>query len=180
MAKFSPVLQSSTTFNYDKVFFVATTDDATNNEFVQGDVVCGILQSNAQTGVIAGYTSWRNVTQGAAIATTVPAPGTNVLPAVIGTKIPLTQEVLTVDATAAGVGFAAKPADANYATALIADADIRVRVDGTAPTAAVGFEQQAGSTFELESELELTQFKAIRTAAVDASLTIQYYTVIEA
>lgn len=180
MAKFSPVTQSSTTFNYEKVFFVATTDDAVNNEFVQGDVICGILQTNNETGAIIGYTAWRNVSQGAAIATTVPAPGTNVLPATIGTKIPLAQEILTVDNTVAGVGFAAKPADANYATIQIANADIRIRVDNTAPTATVGFEQQAGSTFELESELELTQFKAIRTAAVDASLTIQYYTVIDA
>lgn len=63
------------------------------------------------------------------------------------------------------------------ATALMLSVEtnsIRVRWDGTAPTAAVGHLLNPGDTFELYGLGNIKNLRMIRTAAPDASVTITY------
>jgi len=173
MAIFSTVSPTAATeFFYENRVFKAITN---GTGFTQDDIIIGRAQFNATTGAFIAYAGFNNVATGLDLAA-APAIGTDVVPTAAGALRPLTQEVLTVDATVGGVGFAAKPADANHAVIQIQGAPLRLTLSGTAPTATVGLEQEAGTTFILESEEELNAFLGIRTTAVDSTLFIQYYT----
>lgn len=50
-------------------------------------------------------------------------------------------------------------------------AEIRIRVDGTAPTASVGLLVSVGDTFEIASNADLAALKMIRTGSVSATVT---------
>lgn len=53
-------------------------------------------------------------------------------------------------------------------------ANIRVRTDGTAPTAAVGHLVNIGDVIELDSIEDITSFQAIRTGDTSATLSVTY------
>ena len=84
-------------------------------------------------------------------------------------------EQLTIDATVGGIGLTA----ATYGTdtkayITVEGADIRFRIDGTAPTAAIGHLVNNGGIIKLDSASDLAHFKAIRTGAVSATITCTY------
>ena len=54
------------------------------------------------------------------------------------------------------------------------DAAVRFRLDGTAPTSAVGHELEVGDTLELDSEHQLENVRFIRRNGVDATLQCAY------
>lgn len=86
-------------------------------------------------------------------------------------------ETLTVDNTAAGIGTTA--ATAGNATAAffgpVEAADVRWRVDGTAPSASVGHLLPAQKTLYIEGTDLIKKIKFIRTDAVNASVPVTYY-----
>ena len=71
-------------------------------------------------------------------------------------------------------GFASLPKTATYAFLSVEDDDIRVRIDGTAPTASEGIFLGTGDSFEIYGLAALTNFKAIATDTGNASLKINY------
>jgi hypothetical protein len=87
---------------------------------------------------------------------------------------------LTIDNTAAGIGFTASDLAAGNGHPQINSAtctsnssggDFRYRVDGTAPTSSVGVLVPAGGNISFSSPLALSAFKAIRTASTSAVLS---------
>jgi len=86
-------------------------------------------------------------------------------------------ETLTVAGTA--VAFtAAKLAVASKEKAIrawvtVAGADVRYRVDGTAPTAAVGHAVENGGTIEIEGQTNLERFRIIAQSGT-ATVTVSY------
>lgn len=96
-------------------------------------------------------------------------------------------EQVTIDATAGGVGFTAAKINpsctncnpdnsrASRADCKVESADIRLSLTATAPTSAVGLLIANGSTFTLYGYTNISTFKAIRTAAVSATLSCIYY-----
>jgi hypothetical protein len=56
----------------------------------------------------------------------------------------------------------------------IEDNGIRFRLDGLAPTSAVGMEAGSGDMIELNGIDEIVQFRAIRSGAADAVLNVTY------
>ena len=89
-------------------------------------------------------------------------------------QYPVGYEEITVSSTA--VGFT----DDEYGAAKTAlvqvdGAPIRVREDGTAPTATVGREYYPGDAFYVRGDL--SYFKAIRLSAADATLRVTYQSV---
>lgn len=87
---------------------------------------------------------------------------------------------LTIDSTAAGVGFTASDLAQGNGHPQINSAscvsntdggDFRFRVDGTAPTTSVGVLVPAGGALIFNSPLSLIAFKAIRTAGTSAVLS---------
>ena len=86
-------------------------------------------------------------------------------------------ETLTVDNTAAGIGGTA--ATVGNATAAfygpVETADIRWRVDGTAPTASVGHLLPVQKTLYIEGTDQIKKILFIRTGAVSASVPVTYY-----
>ena len=88
-------------------------------------------------------------------------------------------EHLTLAATASGIAATTRnpsgsPA-AQFCSGLVETADIRIRVDGTAPTASVGSLAQAGATVELAGADTLRRFSAIRTSGTSAGLALTCY-----
>ncbi|KKL65062.1 hypothetical protein LCGC14_2158740 [marine sediment metagenome] len=89
-------------------------------------------------------------------------------------------EPLTVDATVGGVPFTeatmnpsgAPPAYAAFCT--VEDAAIRIRLDGTGPTAAVGTLFNIGDTFVVWGRRDLMSARFIRQGAVSAVLSTQF------
>lgn len=82
-------------------------------------------------------------------------------------------ETITVSTTAIGLTTVTRD-DANHALLTSEGADFRYRVDGTDPTASVGHLVLAGAVLVLEGRGELQNFKAIRDAAVDITLSVSY------
>jgi len=85
---------------------------------------------------------------------------------------------VTVDNTAGGVSLGTVPGTAKTALIQNNGAEIRIRVDGGAPTTVVGFLVADGDTIEFfddDYETSLRNFRAIRTGAVSSTLTIQYF-----
>jgi len=84
-------------------------------------------------------------------------------------------EAVTVDSTAGGVGLtAATIAGTNRALLTVETAAIRYTVNGTAPTTAVGHLAQPGDVIKLESQDELTKFRAIRQGGVSGTIMASY------
>lgn len=86
---------------------------------------------------------------------------------------PLNFEKLTVDGTATPL-TAAEYAGARTAVICVEDAGIRYRLDGTAPTTAVGISLASGDIVVLQSPEEIAGFQGIATTATDAVLQIAY------
>lgn len=172
MAAFSNFPVAATVYSYLVTYYRALT---AGTGYTVGDVIRETTQINTATGAPTGVKVWYNVDQDVAIAA---APLVADIEALDKNRIVLSAASLTVSNVAAGVSFAAPPADANYAEVHVWDADVVVTLDGTAPTATgTGFRQANGQTFELESRLEITQLKALRLGAVDAKLYVTYYRV---
>lgn len=83
----------------------------------------------------------------------------------------------TVTVTNAAVGLTAttyKPTakpQMDHCVFTVESADIRIRFDGTDPTASVGIPILQNSTFTLDSNEDMQQLKMIRQAAVSATVT---------
>ncbi len=82
-------------------------------------------------------------------------------------------EPLTIPGVSTGL-TAATLAGRNGAFVTVEDAPIRVQLDGTAPTANDGHLINPGDSFDLESPDELSNFRAIRTGSVSATLQVSY------
>ena len=78
---------------------------------------------------------------------------------------------LTVAGTAAGLTV---PTDVNYAIMSVETGAMRVRVDGTNPTDAIGFLVSAGQELKVFGEDQLNNLKMIRVTSDSAVLNIQY------
>lgn len=87
-------------------------------------------------------------------------------------------EAITVAATAIGPTAAthasATTRKATRAYVTVETASIRVRYDGTAPTAAIGHLKQAGEEFVVEGSANIAALLMIRTGATSASVHITY------
>lgn len=179
MAIFANSSVATDSFQINTLRYVAITDDAANAEFSQGDTILGFQPINLATSAL-GTVSYFNQSTNTALALTTPTVGTQIRAVQQDELIALADEALTIDANAGGVALAAKPADANYAVVQVdpSGGAVRLTVSGDAPTAGVGggVLQQAGVSFTLESEDELTNFLAIRETTTDGALFIQYYT----
>ena len=89
-------------------------------------------------------------------------------------------EALTVDATGGGVPFTEstmnpsgeRPARAAFVT--VEDAPIRLRADGTGPTATVGIPYEAGDTFVVWGRRDLMSVRFIRQGGVSATLSTEF------
>ena len=89
-------------------------------------------------------------------------------------------EALTVDATVGGVPFTeatmnpggAPPAYAAFCT--VEDAAIRIRLDGTGPTATVGTPYEVGDTFVVWGRRDLISIRFIRQGAASATLSTEF------
>ncbi len=89
------------------------------------------------------------------------------------------QNALTVSSAAVSLTV---PADTTPTHAIIqvADADIRFRADGTAPTTSAGIVVKAGSNIELMDQAQnftgiIANFQAIRDGGTDASLEVAFF-----
>ena len=82
-----------------------------------------------------------------------------------------TFETITVSTAAIGITSAIRLGQTH--TLLTSEsADYRYRVDGSDPTASVGHLVLAGVPLTLEGSRELVNFRAIRDAAVDITLSV--------
>lgn len=172
MATFSNYNIAPTTYTYVTTYYRALS---AGTGYAVGDILRQVTQFNAATGAVTGVATWYNVDQDAAIAA---APAGADIEALDQNRSVLSSATLPVSNAVAGVGFAAVPADANWAEVHVWDADVAITLDGTAPTATgTGFRQGDGQTFELQSRAEITGLKAIRLATTDAKLFVTYYRV---
>lgn len=85
-------------------------------------------------------------------------------------------EQITVG-VAPAVGLTASKITTTTTMALVAVStdSIRVRLDGTDPTATVGIPYASGDKFEIWMHPDLTRAKFIRSGTSDAVLDIQYF-----
>lgn len=88
-------------------------------------------------------------------------------------------EQITVAGTAIGFTTATISqgnghAQANKAVCRLETAQIRFRVDGTAPTSSVGTLLEVGDILTLTDPVEMQQFKAIRTGSTSGLLDCSY------
>jgi hypothetical protein len=88
---------------------------------------------------------------------------------------PIAYESITVSNTALGF-TAATMSGATSALISIEDDNIRVRFDGTDPTAGEGHLLFAGQTQLVEGRTALSQFRMIRVTA-DATVKVTYFSV---
>ena len=88
--------------------------------------------------------------------------------------VPFAHETLTVADTAVGL-TSATYSDATRAEMTLETAQIRVWLDGTAPTATVGMPIYVGDPIVLNSAAQIANFKAIRTNSTSGTLSIQYF-----
>ena len=80
---------------------------------------------------------------------------------------------MTVSGTAGGF-TAATLATAKLAVCTVEAAPIRIREDGTAPTATVGTLYNVGDQFQVYGSENLKNFSAIATTGVSATLDCEY------
>ena len=85
----------------------------------------------------------------------------------------LARETITVSGAAGGL-TAATYGEADRAFITVETAELRYTVDGTTATTSVGHLANLGDIIELESMAELSEFSAIRTTGVSASLQVSY------
>lgn len=168
MAIFQSYAIPAASYTYRTLLYRALVDVAANYD--AGDIIVRTEQINEATGLATGVETWRNDTQGIALGT-APIVGTQV-EALDGLRLKLVSETLAVSGTS--LALAAIPAEANHAEVHVWDADVSLRLDGSAATATVGIRQANGQTFELEGRQELVNFRAIRLAATDARLYVEY------
>jgi len=83
-------------------------------------------------------------------------------------------ESLTVDNTSGGVALASVATNADHARLTLETAQIRFRVDGTAPTSSEGHLLEVGDVLALEGKGELQKFRAIRTGGTSGVLKVTY------
>lgn len=83
-------------------------------------------------------------------------------------------ETVTVAATAIGL-TSATYADAIRAMITVETAQIRMRFDGTNPTAAIGHIGNADDIIYLEGTEQLANFNAIRVGAISGVLRVTYF-----
>ena len=86
---------------------------------------------------------------------------------VAGAAVGFTEATMVPDADSSG-----KPAYAAFVT--VEDAPIRVRTDGTEPTASVGTPFEVGDTFVVWGRRDLRSFRAIRQGGVSATLSTDF------
>lgn len=168
MAIFQSYAIPAASYTYRTLLYRALVD--VPGSYAAGDIIVRTEQINEATGLATGVETWRNDTQGIALGA-APTVGAQV-EALDGLRLKLASETLTVSSTA--VALAAIPAEANHAEVHVWDADVSLRLDGSAPTSTVGIRQANGQTFELEGRQELINFQAIRLAATDARLYVEY------
>ena len=84
-------------------------------------------------------------------------------------------EQLTIDATVGGIALTPAKYTTNTKSFItIETASIRYRIDGTAPTAAIGHLLNAGDILILDSASDIANFKSIRTGSVSAVINCTY------
>lgn len=84
-------------------------------------------------------------------------------------------ESLTIDATVGGIALTAGTyLTRRYAEITIETAPIRFTVDGTAPTTTVGHLVNPGDVIRLDSNEDITAFRAIRTTATSGTIKVTY------
>ena len=86
-------------------------------------------------------------------------------------------ESVTVSTTAVGLTASKFNAYAAYevkAFMTLENAQIRWRIDGTAPTSTEGHLLEAGQNLTIEGYKNLSQFRAIRTGTTDGVLKVTY------
>ena len=84
---------------------------------------------------------------------------------------PIGFEALTVSTTAVGL---TPTTGATQAEITVDGADVRVRSDGTDPTATVGHLILDGAAVSLSSAKDIAAFRTIRDAGANATLSISY------
>jgi len=89
-------------------------------------------------------------------------------------------EDVTVDGTAGGVALSAAKVfkiggQARAALITCETADIRYRYDGGAPTSSVGHLLVAGDSITINGPGNISNFRAIRTAGVSATIRVTYH-----
>jgi hypothetical protein len=86
-------------------------------------------------------------------------------------------ELITVSTSA--LAFASIPTDANAALIRTETNDVRISLDSTAPTAAIGYLLKATDTTGLwiAGRGCLLNFKTIRAGAADGTLQVQYFAI---
>lgn len=105
----------------------------------------------------------------------------SVLSAEAGQYRPVDYEVIIVTNTAGGLTTAkyyTAATDkilADYAVCVLETAQIRIRYDGTVPTASVGTPIEVGQSFILDNFDQLRNFKRIRTGATSGNLHVNYF-----
>ena len=89
---------------------------------------------------------------------------------------PIGYEQLTIDATVGGISLTAgEYGTAKSAVILIETADIRVRIDGGAPTATLGNPFEADDEIDLFTPEAIKNFRAIRTGTTSAVINVTYF-----
>lgn len=84
-------------------------------------------------------------------------------------------EQVTVDAAVGGKSLtAATYGNSQKASITVETAQIRFRTDGGVPTATVGHLADADDLIELESAEDIANFRAIRTGATSAVISVTY------
>ena len=82
-------------------------------------------------------------------------------------------ETITVSTTA--IGFtSATFGNADVAEVTLDGADIRFRLDGTAPTASVGHLLRDGDVLTIRNQTDIANFSAIRNAGANATISVSY------
>src|SRR5436309_15077995 len=80
-----------------------------------------------------------------------------------------------VTVAGASIGFtAATLANAKMATVNVEGAQIRYRIDGTAPTATVGAILEAGDELIVWGSMDIGAIRFIRTGGISATLNVHY------
>ena len=85
-------------------------------------------------------------------------------------------QTLTVSTTAVSLTATVGQLNSHRAIITVEDAPIRFRYDGTAPTSSVGHVLYPGDKLILEGRANISQFRAIRSGNVDATLSISHET----
>jgi len=84
-------------------------------------------------------------------------------------------ETLTIDATVGGIPLTAGTYGTNrYAVIVVENADIRITLEGTAPTSSVGLRLSEDDSIELFSNETIALFRAIRTGSTSGVIQCFY------